>query len=83
MAPRLRERVVNTGQEDIAFSYRTELARKAIHLTSIVIPIFFYLTPRTQALLFLIPATLLVIAIDVGRPTPCVIRGRGVELCDE
>ena len=58
---------MNTGQEDNAFSYRTELARKAIHLTSIIIPIFFYLTPRNEALAVLIPATLLVVAIDVGR----------------
>lgn len=64
---RLRDRVVNTGQEDIAFSYRTELARKAIHFTSVIIPISFYLTSRNEALAVLIPATLLVVAIDVGR----------------
>lgn len=47
--------------------YRIELIRKAIHLCSISIPIFYFFTPRPTALAVLIPCTLAFIAIDLAR----------------
>ena len=48
-------------------SYRTELARKAIHLSSLSIPIIYYYLSRQQALFILIPLTTIVLAIDLSR----------------
>lgn len=48
-------------------SYRTEITRKAIHLSSIVIPILYLLTPKSVALTICIPLTLLFLIVDVGR----------------
>jgi dolichol kinase len=48
-------------------SYRVELARKAIHLSSIAIPVFYFFTPKAAALAVLVPATLIVFAVDLAR----------------
>ena len=48
-------------------SFRFELIRKAIHLCSITIPVFYFFTPRQLALEVLIPLTLAFIAIDIAR----------------
>lgn len=50
-----------------AGSYRIELIRKAIHLSSIAIPIFYFFTPRGVALNVLVPLTLAFVVIDVSR----------------
>jgi dolichol kinase len=47
--------------------FRKEIWRKAIHLSSIVIPVFYFFTPKETALL--VSATLMVLAtaLDLGR----------------
>jgi dolichol kinase len=47
--------------------YRTEVARKTIHLTGFVIPWIYYYVDRTFAVAVLIPFTLLALVIDFGR----------------
>jgi dolichol kinase len=48
-------------------SYRIELFRKAIHLTSVLIPVFYFYMPRDIALAACVPATLAALAVDMGR----------------
>jgi dolichol kinase len=48
-------------------NYGAELIRKAIHLSSLAIPLFYFLTPRWVALSALIPLTLAFIIIDIAR----------------
>ena len=48
-------------------SYGAELIRKAIHLSSLAIPVFYFLTPRSLALSALIPITLVFIIMDIAR----------------
>ena len=48
-------------------SFTSELIRKCIHLASLTIPIVYFYVHREAALLFLVPATLFSIGIDVGR----------------
>ena len=47
--------------------YRIELFRKAIHLASIAIPIFYFYTPREVALAVFFPLTLIFLGVDVAR----------------
>jgi dolichol kinase len=56
----------NTVQLD-AENFRIELFRKAIHLSSISIPIFYLFTPRPVALAILVPLTIVVIIADISR----------------
>lgn len=48
-------------------SFTSEIIRKCIHLASLTIPIAYFYVHREEALLFLVPATLFSIGIDVGR----------------
>jgi dolichol kinase len=61
-----------TGDPDVPspnrqISMQSEVARKALHLTSIWIPIFFYMYPRSTVLWILIPLTAFSIFVDYGR----------------
>lgn len=47
--------------------YRAEIARKSIHFCSIVIPIFYFFTPREVALEVFIPLTVITLIVDVAR----------------
>lgn len=47
--------------------YRHELVRKAIHLTSLSIPIVYYFISRESALLILLPLTAAFIIVDTAR----------------
>lgn len=47
--------------------YRDELLRKAIHLSSLSIPVTYYFITRELALMILIPVTLFSLVIDVSR----------------
>ncbi len=47
--------------------YRAEVIRKSIHLCSLSIPIIYYFISRTQALLLLVPVTLLFLGVDLLR----------------
>jgi len=46
---------------------RSELLRKGIHLSSVVIPVLYFLTPRDTALLISALLTVLALGIDLGR----------------
>jgi dolichol kinase len=48
-------------------TYRTELVRKTIHLSSLCIPIIYFFIPREQALMLLVPIMLIFFVIDMGR----------------
>ena len=52
---------------DTGSSYRIELIRKAIHLTSLSIPVIYYFVSRTTALVVLIPIAVGFLSIDVAR----------------
>ena len=52
---------------DTSIGYRVELVRKAIHFSSISIPIFYYYTPRSIALGIFIPITVGAVLIDILR----------------
>lgn len=58
---------MNPATPDTSISYRTELIRKGIHLSSIVIPLLYFTIPRNVALAIIIPLTLGLIAADVAR----------------
>lgn len=47
--------------------FRKELGRKAIHLSSIVIPIFYFFTPKLTALTLSAALMVVALALDVGR----------------
>jgi dolichol kinase len=47
--------------------FRKELGRKAIHLSSIVIPVFYFFTPKETALAVSAALMVLAIALDLGR----------------
>lgn len=47
--------------------FRSELLRKGIHLSSIVIPIFYFYTPRHTALVVAAALTAVALALDAGR----------------
>ncbi len=47
--------------------YRNELARKAIHLFSISIPVIYFFIPRWLALCLLLPVTAAFVTIDLAR----------------
>ncbi len=57
----------NASQAAFDESYRIELIRKSIHLTSISIPIIYFFTPRALALEILVPLTMCFLAVDIGR----------------
>lgn len=57
----------NAAVSGIDTSYRAELIRKAIHFSSIAIPIFYFFTPRSVALGALIPLAAVGLCIDVAR----------------
>ena len=48
-------------------SYRIEVIRKAIHFSSLSIPLCYYYTPRTVALTVLLPLAGAFILVDLGR----------------
>jgi dolichol kinase len=48
-------------------SYRIEIVRKAIHLSSLSIPIFYLFTSKATALAVYVPLTLAVLAVDIAR----------------
>jgi len=48
-------------------SYRVEIIRKAIHLCSIAIPIYYFLTPRTVALRLCATVTVFALTVDIAR----------------
>ncbi|MBI5214907.1 MAG: dolichol kinase [Ignavibacteriae bacterium] len=48
-------------------SYRVELARKAIHFCSLLIPVLYFFLNKENALLLLVPVTTLFIGVDVAR----------------
>jgi len=47
--------------------YDKEIERKAIHLSSIAIPIAYYYLPRALTLEILVPVAVLSLALDIGR----------------
>ena len=53
--------------DTIEESYRIEVIRKAIHLSSLSLPVFYNATSRTAALALFVPLTLLCLALDLGR----------------
>ncbi len=57
----------NSIDELGAETYRIELIRKAIHLSSLVIPVFYFFTPRGVALTVLIPLMVAFMIVDVSR----------------
>jgi dolichol kinase len=57
----------NVSLQPIDESYRIELIRKSIHLTSIIIPIVYFFTPRSLALEILIPLTFSFFIVDISR----------------
>ena len=52
---------------DVERSYSGELVRKAIHLSSLSIPIVYFLIPKSTALAILVPLTLVVALTDAAR----------------
>lgn len=55
--------------------FRREVIRKAIHLSSISIPLFYFFTPRETALAVSASLMVLALALDLGRHTiPSVAR---------
>ncbi len=48
-------------------SYRAEIFRKAIHLCSLLIPIFYFFLSKRDALTILIPLTVFTIGLDIAR----------------
>jgi dolichol kinase len=52
---------------NVEHSYTTELVRKAIHLSSLSIPIIYYFIPRATALAILIPLTAAFVIVDSVR----------------
>jgi len=48
-------------------NYKSEIARKSIHLVSLSIPIGYYFITKEQALAVLVPLTLFTLIIDFGR----------------
>ena len=52
---------------EAAGSYRVEIFRKAIHLSSIAIPIYYFYTPRDVALRLSVPVTLVALFLDIAR----------------
>jgi dolichol kinase len=51
----------------IEYDYRFEVIRKAIHLFSLSIPLFYFVLPKHIALGILIPLTIAFLAVDVAR----------------
>jgi dolichol kinase len=58
---------VNTRFHPHEDGYRTEIIRKAIHFSSIVIPIFYFFTPREAALEVFVPLTIIALVVDIAR----------------
>lgn len=56
-----------TGPQDRTISYSVELVRKAIHFSSIAIPMFYMFTLRSVALAVFIPLTVMFVSIDIAR----------------
>lgn len=54
-------------EQKATIDYRSELVRKAIHLSSLSIPIIYFLIPRSTALLILIPLTAAFLITDIAR----------------
>lgn len=55
------------GLQSVETSYTTELIRKGIHLTSLLIPVVYYFLSRQTALAVLLPLTLLFGVSDILR----------------
>lgn len=54
-------------QEISKDTFKTELVRKSIHLCSLSMPIIYYFINRETALLVIIPATFLLLSLDLLR----------------
>ncbi|HLX11788.1 MAG TPA: SEC59/DGK1/VTE5 family protein [Bacteroidota bacterium] len=55
------------AETNIDQTYEVELVRKAIHLCSLAIPVYYFFHQRDAALRLFIPVTLFVIVVDLGR----------------
>ena len=53
--------------QNVEHSYEAELVRKAIHLSSLSIPIVYFLITKSAALTILVPLTLVFLVADIGR----------------
>jgi dolichol kinase len=53
--------------QNVEQSYEAEVVRKAIHLSSLSIPVVYFLIAKSTALTILIPLTLAFAAADIGR----------------
>lgn len=51
----------------IEYDYRFEVIRKAVHLISLSIPVFYFVLPKHIALSILIPLTIAFLTVDVAR----------------
>ncbi|MBI3189517.1 MAG: dolichol kinase [Ignavibacteriales bacterium] len=58
---------MEAGLSNIDGSYRVEIARKAIHFCSLLIPILYFFVNKENALLLLVPVTIIFIGVDVAR----------------
>ncbi|MFA8343964.1 MAG: diacylglycerol/polyprenol kinase family protein [Rhodothermaceae bacterium] len=56
-----------TNNNNSAIDYKSEIARKSIHLFSLSIPIGYYFLTKEQALTVLVPLTLFALIMDFGR----------------
>lgn len=56
-----------THRETADSSFRMEIFRKLIHLSSISIPVFYFFTPRVTALIVAASLTVAAVLIDIGR----------------
>ncbi|MGB2868834.1 MAG: diacylglycerol/polyprenol kinase family protein [Bacteroidota bacterium] len=54
-------------EHSATIEYRHELVRKAIHLTSLSIPVIYYFISRSNALWLLVPVTAAFVIVDVAR----------------
>ena len=66
---------MGTEQQGTTISYGVELVRKAIHLSSISILVFYYFVPRSLTLVVFIPLTLMFVSIDVARHYHPAVQG--------
>ncbi len=58
---------MSVGLSENDGSYRSELVRKGIHLSSLLIPVFYFYLTKENALKLIIPLTALFILIDIAR----------------
>lgn len=54
-------------EEKATIDFRSELVRKCIHLTSLLIPVIYWFIPRELALMLLVPMAVSFLAVDLAR----------------